>query len=72
VATNQPAPDDGLPAFARVLDAIMTERRIRHMPVVVKGELTGIVSIGDIVKRRVDELESEREALSRYITSGTT
>lgn len=50
----------------------MTEGRFRHVPVVVDGALIGIVSIGDIVKHRVDELESEREALSRYITSGTT
>lgn len=50
----------------------MTEGRFRHLPVVVDRKLVGIVSIGDVVKRRVDELESEREALSRYITSGTS
>jgi CBS domain-containing protein len=50
----------------------MTQGRFRHVPVVVDGALTGIVSIGDVVKRRVDELESERDSLSRYITSGTT
>lgn len=50
----------------------MTAGRFRHLPVVVDQALVGIVSIGDVVKRRVDELESEREALSRYITSGTT
>jgi len=50
----------------------MTEGRFRHLPVVVDQRLTGIVSIGDVVKWRVNELESEREALSRYITSGTT
>jgi CBS domain-containing protein len=50
----------------------MTQGRFRHVPVVVEGELVGIVSIGDVVKRRVDELESERDSLSRYITSGTT
>ena len=50
----------------------MTQGRFRHVPVVVDGALTGLVSIGDIVKHRVDELEDEREALSRYITSGTT
>jgi CBS domain-containing protein len=51
---------------------VMTEGRFRHVPVLVDGALAGIVSIGDIVKHRVVELESEREALSRYITSGTT
>jgi CBS domain-containing protein len=49
---------------------VMTERRIRHVPVVVDGVLTGIVSIGDVVKRRMGELEQERSALSDYITTG--
>jgi CBS domain-containing protein len=49
---------------------IMTERRVRHLPVVREGTLIGIVSIGDVVKNRIDELESERSALSNYI-SGT-
>jgi CBS domain-containing protein len=47
---------------------IMTERRIRHVPVVVDGVLRGIVSIGDVVKNRIDELEDERAALANYIT----
>ena len=47
---------------------VMTERRVRHVPVVVDGELRGIVSIGDVVKRRMGELEQERSALSDYIT----
>jgi CBS domain-containing protein len=47
---------------------IMTEHRIRHLPVVTGGTLTGIVSIGDVVKNRIDELESERSALSNYIS----
>ena len=47
---------------------VMTERRIRHAPVVVDGGLRGIVSIGDVVKNRIDELETERTALSNYIT----
>jgi CBS domain-containing protein len=47
---------------------IMTERRVRHLPVVVGGRLRGIVSIGDVVKKRIDELESERSALSNYIS----
>jgi CBS domain-containing protein len=49
---------------------VMTDQRIRHVPVVEDGALTGIVSIGDIVKRRMDELEQERAALSDYITTG--
>jgi CBS domain-containing protein len=47
---------------------MMTERRIRHAPVVVDGALRGIVSIGDVVKIRVGELETERAALTGYIT----
>lgn len=47
---------------------IMTEHRVRHLPVVVDGALQGIVSIGDVVKNRIDELESERTALTNYIT----
>jgi CBS domain-containing protein len=47
---------------------MMTEHRIRHLPVVVDGVLRGIVSIGDVVKNRIDELESERAALTNYIT----
>ena len=47
---------------------MMTERRVRHAPVVVDGALQGIVSIGDVVKIRVSELETERTALTEYIT----
>ena len=47
---------------------LMTEHRVRHLPVVVDGALRGIVSIGDVVKNRIDELESERAALTNYIT----
>ena len=52
------------------LMAIMTERRIRHVPVVVDGRLVGIVSIGDVVKHRLHELEHENSALVEYIQSG--
>jgi CBS domain-containing protein len=48
---------------------LMTEQRIRHVPVVVGDALRGIVSIGDIVKTRIGELEFEREQLSKYIAS---
>jgi CBS domain-containing protein len=47
--------------------AVMTSRRFRHLPVIVDGNLTGIVSIGDMVKARIDLLESERAQLQRYI-----
>jgi CBS domain-containing protein len=50
----------------------MTEGRFRHVPVVVEGRLSGIVSIGDVVKTRIGELETERESLERYISSGSS
>jgi CBS domain-containing protein len=50
------------------LAATMTERRVRHMPVLVDGKLAGIVSIGDVVKSRITELETDREQLASYIT----
>ncbi len=46
---------------------MMTARRFRHLPVVSNGELVGIVSIGDIVKSRIEEAEAEVDALRRYI-----
>jgi CBS domain-containing protein len=46
---------------------LMTERRIRHVPVVKDGRLTGIVSIGDVVKSRMSELEFERDQLDSYV-----
>jgi CBS domain-containing protein len=49
------------------LARIMTERRFRHMPVCDDGRLCGIVSIGDLVKARIDQLEAEREQLQTYI-----
>lgn len=48
--------------------ATMTERRIRHMPVLTDGRLAGIVSIGDVVKNRIQQLEAESEQLEQYIT----
>ena len=50
------------------VERMMTERRVRHAPVVVDGGLLGIVSIGDVVKNRIDELETERTHLTDYIT----
>jgi CBS domain-containing protein len=47
--------------------AMMTQRRIRHLPVLDRGELAGIVSIGDLVKHRMDRIEEEAEAMRAYI-----
>jgi CBS domain-containing protein len=47
----------------------MTEGRFRHLPVVEHGRLIGIVSIGDVVKRHVNALDSERQALREYIAT---
>lgn len=47
----------------------MTARRFRHVPVVVDGELVGIMSIGDVVKRRLEHLQAERDQLTAYIQS---
>ena len=54
------------------LMSVMTHGRFRHVPVVIQDRLIGIVSIGDIVKNRVGELEIERDSLTSYITSATT
>jgi CBS domain-containing protein len=50
------------------VERLMTEHKFRHVPVVVDGRLRGIVSIGDVVKNRIDELEIERSTLTGYIT----
>ena len=49
--------------------ALMTTRRIRHVPVVADGALVGIVSIGDVVKSRMSQLEFERDQLDSYVQS---
>jgi CBS domain-containing protein len=53
----------------RVADlmALMTERRIRHIPVLRNGKLAGLVSIGDVVKNRLDEIELETTSLKAYV-----
>jgi len=56
-------PEDFIEDLART----MTDRRIRHVPVVADGHLVAIVSIGDIVKWRIDELQTERDHLVHYI-----
>ncbi len=59
------APDLGIAAAME----IMTERRFRHLPVVQSGIILGVVSIGDLVKVRLDEAEAEAEAMKAYISS---
>lgn len=51
------------------LAEIMTQGRFRHLPVIVDGSLVGIVSIGDVVKKRIDQLETETDQLRDYLTS---
>ena len=50
--------------------ALMTQRRHRHLPVLQDGRLAGIVSLGDVVKYRVDEIEHEAKAMRDYISRG--
>ena len=57
------APEDSLDDVRR----LMTERRFRHVPVVADGSLTGIISIGDVVKAYIDQVEFEREQLESYV-----
>jgi CBS domain-containing protein len=59
-------PDDAVDDLA----ALMTNNRVRHVPVLEDGRLVGIVSIGDVVKNRLDELEAEHQHLQDYITRG--
>jgi CBS domain-containing protein len=59
-------PDDGLEDLART----MTEHRFRHLPVVTDGQLVGIISIGDVVKARLTQLEDETRQLHDYIVTG--
>lgn len=49
--------------------SLMTQRRIRHLPVVDSGEIRGIVSIGDLVKHRMERIEAEADAMRAYIQS---
>ena len=52
------------------LVVLMTQNRVRHVPVLDDGRLAGIVSIGDVVKTRMEELETEQQHLQDYITQG--
>lgn len=59
-------PDDDL----SYVSSTMTDRRVRHLPVVEGQKLVGIVSIGDVVKAQLDYYESEAHMLRQYITGG--
>ena len=59
--------DPGMPVLAAL--SLMTQRRIRHLPVIDGGAMIGFVSIGDLVKFRIDGIEAEAEALRSYISS---
>ena len=59
------SPDDSVTG----LMTTMTENRFRHLPVVENGQLSGIISIGDVVKWRIAEAEFEAEEMKRYISS---
>jgi CBS domain-containing protein len=58
-------PDDTITSIAR----IMTDRRLRHLPVLSQGDLVGVVSIGDVVKHRIDEMQLEANVLRDYATA---
>lgn len=57
------SPKDELETLART----MTDRRVRHLPVVEDAQMVAIVSIGDVVKNRLDELQAERDHLEGYV-----
>ena len=59
------SPDDDVESIMN----LMTKHRFRHVPVVEDGRLVGIVSIGDVVKSRIEELEKDRNELMEYISA---
>lgn len=59
------APEDTIEGIMQT----MTERRVRHIPVIDRGQLVGLVSIGDAVKRKIEMSEQEAAALRQYIAS---
>jgi CBS domain-containing protein len=61
------APGDGIGQLMHQ----MTERRVRHLPVIEDGRLAGIISIGDVVKYRLQELEAETHMLHDYIAGAS-
>ena len=68
VMTPKVITTDGRASVSDLME-LMTRHRIRHLPVVDDGELVGIVSIGDVVKRKIEEAEHETNALREYIAS---
>ncbi len=48
---------------------LMTQQKFRHLPVIEEGQLVGIISIGDVVKQRVEEIEAESQAIKEYIAT---
>jgi len=60
------APEDSVESTM----AVMTKRRFRHLPVRSNGRIIGMISIGDVVKRRVEDAEREAESLREYIARG--
>jgi CBS domain-containing protein len=60
------SPEDGIGQLMHT----MTERRFRHLPVIENGRMIGIISIGDVVKHRLQELEAETNLLQDYIAGG--
>jgi CBS domain-containing protein len=62
----------GSEALVNHLMQVMTEHRVRHVPVVDGDELVGIISIGDVVKSRMSELEFERDQLDSYVHTAQT
>ena len=59
-------PDTGLDELMQ----LMTDRRVRHVPVLADGRLVGIVSIGDLVKHKIGQLQFERDQLDSYVHGG--
>ena len=66
VMTSPPATISPDTSFLDAL-ALMTKRRIRHLPVMNGGAMVGFISIGDIVKARIDEISAEAEHMRQYI-----
>jgi CBS domain-containing protein len=66
VMTAEPVTVDRSTSVLAAL-SLITRRRIRHLPVVEDGRMVGLVSIGDLVKYRIDQIEAEAEAMRSYI-----
>lgn len=67
-AMSSPVMTCSLATRTREIMEVMTEQRVRHLPVVDNGRLVGIISIGDVVKWRIDELAEDAERLQEYVT----